>query len=329
MNAVKCEHVIHRFGTTTVLDGATLSIDSGTVVGLLGRSGVGKTTLLRILAGLEPCASGSVVWERNGARVNAPPRIGMVFQNLALWPHLTARQHIECVLEALPRDERTRRTEQALADVQLPVAAWTLRPSALSGGEGQRLALARAIAIEPEVLLLDEPLAHLDLALRGELLALLRRLLHRRNLTAVYVTHSWVEAFELCGRIALLDAGRIVQDGSPSDVFWRPASAAVARLTGPVVELPESWLTEGRVQSALPAGAPWPLREACGGTLLVRPQHLKTVSPSGGNRWTVAKVWPHDSGYRTVLTNEACELTAPLAAPLNAGDTVGLRLMDG
>ncbi|MCA9202038.1 MAG: ATP-binding cassette domain-containing protein, partial [Planctomycetales bacterium] len=161
---VQCRDVGKRFGAACVLNGVSWTARAGAVSGLVGVSAAGKTSLLRIIAGLDRADSGTVEFPRDDASQTEAakaqsPRIGMTFQNLSLWPHLTARQHVASVLRVAARDGAV---EALLAEVGLPASTFDRRPAELSGGEGQRLALARALAVKPELLLLDEPLAQLD-----------------------------------------------------------------------------------------------------------------------------------------------------------------------
>ncbi|MBI3950778.1 MAG: ABC transporter ATP-binding protein [Acidobacteria bacterium] len=235
---LKLTNVTKRYGSRAVVDHVSLEVRRGEFLCLLGPSGSGKTTLLRLIAGLEMPDGGRI--EINGTAVAADGRnfispqdrrIGYVFQDLALWPHLTVAGNLDFVLGSLgvPRPARREKIEQALAMVRLNEWA-TAYPSALSGGEQQRVALARALVAEPRLLLFDEPLANLDVHLKAdledEILALQRRL----GITSLYITHDPNEAFYLSQRIAILQAGRLIQMGTPQEISGQPASAFVARL---------------------------------------------------------------------------------------------------
>jgi len=324
---VKCVKVTKRFGTQPVLDGVSWTVEPGSVAGLIGASGAGKTTLLRIIAGLEPASAGSVRIDRveQGAAAG-PVRVGMVFQNSALWPHLSARQHLRCVLASLPRDERRRRIETVFAETRFPPGAWDRRPSQLSGGEAQRLALARALAPKPELLLLDEPLAQLDGPLRAELLALVRDVVRPRGVTAVYVTHDCPEAMELCRHIAVMREGRIAAAGTPEELYWHPADADLARLTGPVVELSPAVLEADLVIH--PLGTPRDKIALCPGLgdLLVRPQQLRLAEPSGDGLWEVVQCQPQGLGWRVIVAHGDHRLALPSAEPLSPGYRAAIHL---
>lgn len=324
---VQCCDIVKRFGTRTVLDHLDWTIEAGDVVGLLGGSGVGKTTLLRVIAGLERCTSGRVEFRSSGGDDrSSSPAVGMVFQNLALWPHLTARQHLECVMSGLSRAERRRKAQVLLAETRLPRRAWGRRPSELSGGEAQRVALARALAHQPEVVLLDEPLAQLDTPLRAELLGLVDQSVRARRATAVYVTHSWREAFEIGRRIAVLNRGRIALEGTPEEAYWDLSDAEVARLTGPVVELPRDWLAEGLIASGEGPHSPPGAGSGEGNELVVRPQQLHLVEPGGRNRWMPVACRPEGTGWMVALGQESRRLSVAATRPCPSHVAVGVEL---
>lgn len=319
----QCHHVTKHFGQHAVLDGIDWLLERGSVTGLLGDSGAGKTTLLRILAGLERCSSGRVDYPAAGGAEGRSRRVGMVFQNLGLWPHLTARQHVEYVLSAAPRGARHRQAEQLLEEARLPMAAWERRPAQLSGGEGQRVALARAFAVQPELLLLDEPLSQLDMTLRAEMLELIRNLVTSRQTTVVYVTHSWPEALELCERLAVLSAGRLVQEGPTGEVFHAPATAEIARLTGPLVELPAAWARTGRIR-----GAPAALLAADAERWYVRPQQVRFVASTGTDGWRVLQCRPHSHGWRLLLAADGERWTVVALQPWEPGTRVAVTIVE-
>lgn len=316
-----------RFGGAAVLEQINWAIPPGTRAGLLGRSGSGKTTLLRILAGLEQPDGGSLRFPCDGRSLPRPP-VGLVFQNLALWPHLTARQHVACVANAASPGGQVDH-EALLDEVRLPREAWDRRPSELSGGEGQRVALARALASHPQLLLLDEPLAQLDAMLRMELLDKIGEIARRRSLTAVYVTHAWDEAAALCQRIAVLEQGRLLQEGTPDDLFWNPHSETVARLTGPLLKLPKSWLAEGKI-AIDPSSANWTgLLAAPADSLLLRPQHVRILSAAGANAWRVIDCRPAHAGWMITIEHPAqhgLNLAIATNLALPPGTTLGLQI---
>jgi ABC-type Fe3+/spermidine/putrescine transport system ATPase subunit len=234
---VELKDITVKYGEQAALERVSLRIAEGELLALLGPSGSGKSTLLFVLAGFRPPDAGAVLFgERDMAGV-APRerRIGMVFQDQALWPHLTVGGHLDFVLKArrVPAWERKGRVRDILDIVELAPLRNKV-PSTISGGEAQRLALARALVTRPQILLLDEPLGALDRRLREKMLRLIRRLHDQFQTTTVYVTHDYDEALHLAHRVAVLDRGTVQQVGSPGDVYHRPANARVAELSGPV-----------------------------------------------------------------------------------------------
>ncbi len=224
MARVEARRLGRRYGEVTALEAVDLQVEAGEFVAVLGHSGSGKTTLLRLLAGLDSPSEGEV---------SVDGQIGMVFQDLGLWPHLRARRQVEMVLRA---NEVSRDAVELLDRLGIGERAEAY-PSEMSGGEGQRLALARTLAADPGVLLLDEPLSSLDRPLRDQLFGEILRLHRELGAATLYVTHDAAEALA-ADRVAVIDRGRLVQVGTPDEVYCRPISVAVARLTGPVGLLP-------------------------------------------------------------------------------------------
>jgi iron(III) transport system ATP-binding protein len=222
-------------GIGPVLDKINLVIEPGEFFFLLGPSGCGKTTLLRILAGLLEPTSGRILFDgRDVTRLAAEKRrTAMVFQNYALWPHLKVIENVEFGPQMQGLDAARRRAiaMEKLAVVQMDSYAQR-KPNQLSGGQQQRVALARALAAQPECLLLDEPLSNLDARLRAKMRTELRRLVKESQTTAVYVTHDQKEALSMADRIAVLCGGRIVQVGTPQEIYQRPQNEFVADFIG-------------------------------------------------------------------------------------------------
>lgn len=244
---IAIEKLTKRFGTKTVLDGIDIQIGAGELFFLLGPSGCGKTTLLRAVAGLnEPDGGRILVGDRDVTHLPAHRRdMGMVFQSYALWPHLTLRENVAFGLEMrhVKKAEAGPRVMRALELVKLADRADS-KPNELSGGQQQRVALARALVIEPQCLLLDEPLSNLDAKLRLEMRTEIRRICKEAGLTAIYVTHDQKEALSIADRLAILDRGRLLQVGSPQEVYTRPNSRFIAQFIG------ETTFIEGRVRGA-------------------------------------------------------------------------------
>ncbi|MDQ3028234.1 MAG: ABC transporter ATP-binding protein [Pseudomonadota bacterium] len=239
MEQVKVEvrNVNLSYGPTRVLHDVSIVVEPGEFFALLGPSGSGKSTLLRLIAGFNQHQSGQLlIGERDLTGI--PPwkrNVGMVFQNYALWPHLTVARNVAFGLEErrLPRDEVRRRTDAALELVGL-AGFGARRPNQLSGGQQQRVALARTLAIEPQVLLLDEPLSNLDAKLRVQMRRELLRLHKRLGITTIFVTHDQEEAMTICDRIAVLDQGVVQQVGTPMELYDRPSNRFVAQFVGSV-----------------------------------------------------------------------------------------------
>lgn len=229
------EGLIKRFATITVLDRLDLEVGEGEVLALLGLSGSGKTTALRLVAGFETPDSGRIVVSGEDVTRLAPARrgFGMVFQHYALFPHMTVGGNIAFGLEsqAWPRERRAERVEEMLRLVDLEGYA-DRRIDAVSGGQQQRVALARALAPEPRLLLLDEPLSNLDPALRARTRRELKRAVGSLGITTLLVTHEQEEAFDVGDRVAVLDRGRLAQVGTPQSLYERPATRFVATFVG-------------------------------------------------------------------------------------------------
>ena len=236
--AITLEKVGLIYADRPILQDVSLSLQEGEVLSLLGPSGSGKTSVLRIVLGFVPPSRGSVrvagrVASADG-RILTPPEernLAVVFQDLALWPHLSVSGQLAFVLESrgVPRLERAVRIEAMLNRVGLAGKERSY-PGELSGGEKQRVAIARALVLEPRAVLLDEPLSNVDVDLKRELLKFFRELLRERGTTALYVTHDLREAAALGDRIAVMDGGRIVQDGTLDELRTRPANDFVRAL---------------------------------------------------------------------------------------------------
>jgi len=322
MAGIRVENVTRRFGKVRALDDVSIEVRDQEFVVLLGPSGCGKTTLLRIIAGLESADSGRVlIGDRDVT--NLAPRnrgIAMVFQNYAIFPHLTVYENIAFGL-------RMARASQALVKERVDKAASLMHieallerhPAQLSGGQRQRVAVARALAVEPQVLLMDEPLSNLDALLRLEMRAELKRLLHDAQTTTLYVTHDQVEAMSLADRIAVMDAGQIAQYDSPVRVYQDPANTFVGGFIG---NPPMNFLKVHR------GGTPAPTSD--GDVLLgVRPEDLDVLTaPADGafaaDVLVVEHLGPHllltlDSGGQTIKAHAAPD------RQIIAGERVYLR----
>ena len=229
------ENVSAHYGSTQVLKDLTLAVAAGELVSLLGASGCGKTTTLRLVAGFLQPSSGTIrLGDRDLTRLPAHQRdIGLVFQNYALFPHLSVRDNVAFGLKQRGVDaaERKKRADRMLERVGLSSFSDRM-PAALSGGQKQRVALARALVIEPPLLMFDEPLSNLDAKLRVDMRVEIRRLQRANGTTSLYVTHDQEEAFSISDRVAIMNAGRIMQLDTPEVLYQRPANSFVARFVG-------------------------------------------------------------------------------------------------
>jgi putative spermidine/putrescine transport system ATP-binding protein/spermidine/putrescine transport system ATP-binding protein len=235
MSAVTLTNVVKRFGDFTALHRMSMEIAEGSFVTLLGPSGCGKTTTLRMIAGLLDPTEGDIAIK--GQRMNDVPihkrNLGLVFQNYALFPHKTIAENVAFGLKyrGVSKEDAAKKVSDALELVKLPHVS-DRYPKQLSGGQQQRIALARAIVIEPDVLLLDEPLSALDANLREEMRVELKRIQHRIGVTTVFVTHDQSEALAMSDRVVVMSEGRVEQSGEPQEVYNTPASEFVANFLG-------------------------------------------------------------------------------------------------
>ena len=239
MASVELRNLTRRFGSHPAVDDVSLTIPHGQLISLLGPSGCGKTTTLRLIAGfLEPSAGEILVGGKllsSAGQAQPPERrnMSMIFQSYALWPHLTAAENVAYGLKIrkLPTSEIEDKVRRIMSTARIEQLA-DRYPGELSGGQQQRVSLARALAVEPETLLMDEPLSNLDANLREEMRFEIRRLHDTYGTTTVYVTHDQAEAMTTADQIAVMNGGRIDQLGSPEDVYDRPTSEFVARFIG-------------------------------------------------------------------------------------------------
>ena len=338
---ITIRNLVKRFGGVTAVNGVSLAIEAGSFLTLLGPSGCGKTTLLRCVAGLEDPDEGEIfigdrlVFSRKkGISVRAGQRnLGLVFQNYALWPHMTVRKNMTFALEIqkLARTDMQQRVTDSLAEVQM--AGYEDRyPREMSGGQQQRIALARMLAYRPKVFLMDEPLSNLDARLRMDMRAELKRLHHVSGATTIYVTHDQVEALTMSSSIAVMKEGVLQQLGTPACVYHEPANLFVADFIGnPKVNLLDGAMNEAGTSVdlggfSIPIAAP-----KAAGRLVVamRPEDIAvskqpvpgavaftaySVLPAGADSMIVARLGATEisvkvSGISTIVMDDRIWLT--------------------
>ena len=335
------ENLSAHYGTTQVLKDLSIAVAEGELVSLLGSSGCGKTTTLRIVAGFLQPTSGHVrLGDRDLTTLPAHARdIGLVFQNYALFPHLSVLDNVAFGLKqrGIAKAGRAKRAMAMLERVGLETLADRL-PSALSGGQKQRVALARALVIEPPLLMFDEPLSNLDAKLRVEMRVEIRRLQKANGTTSLYVTHDQEEAFSISDRVAIMNAGRIMQLDTPEVLYRRPANAFVARFVGFENLVPMTVVGRGGaiVTAQAAGGARLSLSQDVFGSiadrfvLAARPEGLVVAPADGG----ATDGLPATLGTRTYLgrayqytcETQAGEITAngALSDPFEPGMTATL-----
>ncbi len=249
------DNLAHAYGDHKTLQGVSLEVERGEIVSLLGPSGCGKTTLLRLIAGLERLETGTITLGNellSSASMHPPPEnrpVGLVFQEHALFPSMSVSENIEFGLSALSKSERAKRRAELLDMVGLP-GIESRKPGTLSGGQQQRVALARALAPAPQVMLLDEPYASVDVMLRRELREAARLLLKQAGSASILVTHDPDEALEMSDRIAVMGHGRILQAGTPEQIIETPLAPEVAQLFGEAQTI-EGVMEEGGLRTDL------------------------------------------------------------------------------
>ena len=317
-SVVECVDINKRFGPHPAVDGVSLSAGRGELMTLLGPSGCGKTTTLRLIAGFESPDSGTIAIGGTtvaGPGVSVPPerrRVGIVFQDYSLFPHLDVRANVAYAKKRARRNERS--TDELLEMVGLTGMADRM-PYELSGGEQQRAALARSLAAEPDVVLLDEPFSNLDASLRARLRMDVREVLRAAGATAIFVTHDIEEALSISDRVAIMFEGRLVQTAEPEELYSRPASKRIARSLGDANFIRGDGLGErvateiGTLQVAQPVNGPE--------EVMLRPEWLSVTEDSGGAARVVDReFYGHDQIVKVRLES-GIELRVRAWSPLN------------
>ena len=318
---IELDGVTKRFGSVAAVDDGRLTVERGEMLAVLGPSGCGKTTMLRLVAGFELPDSGDVRIDGravSGAAWVPPERrqVGMVFQDYALFPHLSVAENVGY---GLPRSRRAARVGEVLDLVGLG-GLEARRPHELSGGQQQRVALARALAPEPSIVLLDEPWSNIDPLLRGAMRDDIARILRTAGVTVVLVTHDQEEAFSLADRIALMDAGRIVQVGTPEEMYYHPVSRRVAEFVG-ATNFVDAGSALGRDVVA----------EGDTGNVLIRPELVAlTIDEAGGGTVIGREFRGHDVFYRVDLGDGSTICSQrPSNEVVPLGARVRIQLHDG
>jgi iron(III) transport system ATP-binding protein len=334
------ERITRRFGEHAAVDDISLEVPAGQLLALIGASGSGKTTTLRIAAGYETPDSGRVVLDGKDITALPPQRrgFGMVFQHYALFPHMPVGENVAFGLEArgIARPQRRQRAQKALAAVGLE-SAIDRSIQSLSGGEQQRVVVARALVIEPEVLLMDEPLSNLDPTLRQSTRDELRAMLHRVGVPALFVTHDQEDAFAIADRIALIRKGKLLQVGTAEDLYDRPASLGVAKFIGRSTIVPAEdmgdrvGVTIGGVRRELAATRPGSANGKLKAPLVVlRPDALEIVDDDQ-QAWrgeVVNRRFTGGSAVYRVRTSDNVELeVASSRMNLREGDPAGVAVI--
>jgi iron(III) transport system ATP-binding protein len=332
---IRIEGVAKRFGTATAVDRASLEVGRGEVVALLGPSGCGKTTLLRLIAGFERPDDGVVELEGvavAGAGTGAwlPPErrgVGMVFQDYALFPHLTVGENVGF---GVARSRRRARVDELLGLVGL-AGLGRRYPHELSGGQQQRVALARALAPAPEIVLLDEPWSNVDPQQRESLRAEVTEIVRGLHVTTLLVTHDREEAFGVADRIALMRDGRIEQEGTAEELYFAPRSRWAAEFVGAVNVL-DGHVEDGLVHTALGPfpGAPGAPGAPAAVEVFVRPELIELAPDPGGSATVVAREFRgHDVFYRVALGDVELLSHRPSTEVVALGERVAIHVHGG
>ena len=293
MTELVLKNLVKKFDDVTAVDDFSLTIPTGGFVALLGYSGCGKTTTLRMIAGLEEPTSGDILIDGQSVLHLAPNHrsIGMIFQRYVLFPHMNVEKNVGFGLRmtCVPKDEIRERTKEALDTVQL--SGYEKRfPSQRSGGQQQRVAIARTLITKPKLLLMDEPLSNLDAKLREEMRAFITELQKSLNITTLFVTHDQIEAIELADHIGLMFAGEMVQYGTPEDIFNHPKTPEIADfmgatnlIHGTIADISGAHAKVQIADNIVHLYAPEQATVGTEVTMTIRPEHMEFFAPTDEN----------------------------------------------
>lgn len=328
MSEIRIENLVKRFGDVQVIHDITLKIDEGDFCVFVGPSGCGKSTLLRMIAGLEDVSAGQIIIGGRDVTHLEPydRQLSMVFQSYALYPHMNVRDNIAFALRTAKIPESQIATKITEASRILRLDDYLDRkPSELSGGQRQRVAIGRAIVREPAAFLFDEPLSNLDAALRAETRIELAELHHSLNATTIYVTHDQTEAMTLADKIVVLKDGRIMQVGSPIDLYEQPANVFVAQFLGsPKMNLLDAQLHESSIQVHGNEAITLPLAyEPQAVQLGIRPEALTLTSAADGMFTGTVTLNEFHGGTRTLVTTIGSGSSVTLQVPAGISPAVG------
>jgi len=341
MSTVELIGVKKSYGNVEVIHGIDLSIRDSEFLALVGPSGCGKSTLLRMIAGLETITAGEVRMGGHRVNENTPKKrnVAMVFQNYALYPHMSVRQNISLNLRLakVPKDEIAKRVQDVARLLEIePILE--RKPAQLSGGQRQRVAMGRAIVRDPRVFLFDEPLSNLDAKLRVQMRAEIKTLHRKVQTTAIYVTHDQIEALTMADRIAVMNAGRIEQLGTPMELYATPVNRFVAGFIGspamnfvPAVVRGDGVYLDGAAE-ALPLTSGFGLTDGRSVTVGLRPEHLRRMdglhTTDRGLSGRIEQVDPTGSQTHTsvLCNNHLFQAVFEGMVPLNVGDQVSLGI---